>query len=411
MGGLVEGGVGAGRHDHLRLGDAPLLAAPLAGGLHRAEDALGAAGGHEAGDVVVAVEQVGGDARRRRSGCGQARERLGVEGVVVEEHLGDRLHHRVRLGSGVVDHAEGLAVLPAHVAGAQLARVSTISAWLIPVCGNGTGDTLGGGAWAEAHTRQRRRPAGRALAARPALETLSRTGAATAGPSAELSRADGPAPPLGLSGPSHSAPHVPSRPPPNPALAAREMGPVSARRGSGAIPPPPPPRPLEPALRPSADTAHGPHTAATRDGADRRLDPAHPDRPECVRVVHPSWPGVVGRQPRATRVGGTRGPATRRAAGWSVSHACRVSRASLRAERSVARGGRGRSSRTSRADVLLARKGRVPVRPYTRRDEPGPHVAGQWPAVPPATRHRQGTQGAASGRARVRSTLRRRTGT
>ena len=44
----------------------------------------------------------------------------GVERVVVEEHLGDGLHHRVRLGPGVVDHPEGLAVLPAHVAGAKL---------------------------------------------------------------------------------------------------------------------------------------------------------------------------------------------------------------------------------------------------------------------------------------------------
>ena len=122
MRGLVEGGVGAGRHHHLRLGDAALLAATLACGLHRAEDALGAAGGHEAGDIVVAVEQVGGDAHDVALDAAEARERLGVEGVVVEEHLGDRLHHRVRLGTGVVDHAEGLAVLPAHVAGAQLGQ-------------------------------------------------------------------------------------------------------------------------------------------------------------------------------------------------------------------------------------------------------------------------------------------------
>ena len=120
VGGLVEGGVGTGRHHHLRLGDAPLLAAALAGGLHRAEDALGAAGGHEAGDVVVAVQEVGGDADDIALDAAQARERLGVEGVVVEEHLGDLLHHRVHLGSRVVDHPEGLAVLPAHVAGAQL---------------------------------------------------------------------------------------------------------------------------------------------------------------------------------------------------------------------------------------------------------------------------------------------------
>ena len=76
MGGLVERRVGAGRHDHLRLGDAALLAAALAGGLHRAEDALGAAGGHEAGDVVVAVEQVGGDADDVALDAAEARERL-----------------------------------------------------------------------------------------------------------------------------------------------------------------------------------------------------------------------------------------------------------------------------------------------------------------------------------------------
>ena len=52
----------------------------LAGRLHRAEDALGAAGGHEAGDVVVAVEQVGGDARRRRSGCGRGSGTPGCSG-------------------------------------------------------------------------------------------------------------------------------------------------------------------------------------------------------------------------------------------------------------------------------------------------------------------------------------------
>ena len=73
VGGLVEGGVGAGRQHHLGRGDAPLLAAALAGGLHRAEDALGAAGGHEPGRVG-AVEEVGGDADHLRLDLGQARE-------------------------------------------------------------------------------------------------------------------------------------------------------------------------------------------------------------------------------------------------------------------------------------------------------------------------------------------------
>jgi hypothetical protein len=118
--GLVEGGMGAGRHDHLRLGDASLLSRPLAGGLHGAEDALGATRRHEAGDVVVTVQEVGGDAHDVALDAPEARERLGVEGVVVEEHLGDLLHDRVRFGSRVVDQPEGLAVLPAHVAGAQL---------------------------------------------------------------------------------------------------------------------------------------------------------------------------------------------------------------------------------------------------------------------------------------------------
>ena len=59
VGRLVERRVGAGRHHHLRLGDAALLAAALAGRLHRAEDALGAARGHEA------------RRRRRRRGAGR----------------------------------------------------------------------------------------------------------------------------------------------------------------------------------------------------------------------------------------------------------------------------------------------------------------------------------------------------
>ena len=125
--------MGAGRHDHLGLGDAALLAAALACGLHRAEDALRAAGGHEAGDVVVAVEQVGGDAHDVALDATEARERLGVQGVVVEEHPGDGLHHRVGLGTGVVDHAEGLAVLPAHIAGAHLGqRLDDLG--LVPAC-------------------------------------------------------------------------------------------------------------------------------------------------------------------------------------------------------------------------------------------------------------------------------------
>ena len=48
----------------------------------------------------------------------EAREGVGVEGVVVEEHRRRRLHDLVRLRPGVVDHPEGAAVLPAGVAAA-----------------------------------------------------------------------------------------------------------------------------------------------------------------------------------------------------------------------------------------------------------------------------------------------------
>lgn len=60
VGGFVEGGVGGGGQDHLGGVDTrPVCSGPFAGGQHGHENALCAAGGHVAYDVVVAAEQAG----------------------------------------------------------------------------------------------------------------------------------------------------------------------------------------------------------------------------------------------------------------------------------------------------------------------------------------------------------------
>ena len=58
VGSLVEGRMGAGRQHDLRLVDAALGPGPLPGRLHRTQDALGPAAGHEACRALRAVEQV-----------------------------------------------------------------------------------------------------------------------------------------------------------------------------------------------------------------------------------------------------------------------------------------------------------------------------------------------------------------
>jgi len=120
VGALRERGVGGLGQDDVWLLDAPLLARPVAGGLHRQQDALGAAGGDVPDGVVVAAQPVrehpghlvlvrheaGERRRRQRVLCGVQRRRLVLEPLVL---LVD-----------VVDQAPGPSGLPVGVALAAL---------------------------------------------------------------------------------------------------------------------------------------------------------------------------------------------------------------------------------------------------------------------------------------------------
>ena len=117
VGALVERRVTALGDDHLGPVDAAFVVVPLTGGQHGAQDRLGAARGHEAGGVrsVQEVRRPGDDLLLDLS---EARERRGVQRVLVEIELRGLLGDLVHRGAAVVDHPEGPAVLPADVTGA-----------------------------------------------------------------------------------------------------------------------------------------------------------------------------------------------------------------------------------------------------------------------------------------------------
>ena len=107
--------MGAGGQHHVRAFDALLATTTLTRGLHREQQALGAAGGHEAGGIGAALEPVGHDADDLALDATQARERIRVEGVLGAEAtvclLGDRDH----VVAGVVGERERPALTPPHV--------------------------------------------------------------------------------------------------------------------------------------------------------------------------------------------------------------------------------------------------------------------------------------------------------
>ena len=63
------------------------------------------------------MQEFGRDADDVGLNLAEAGERDRVECIVVEEHERHRRDGLVSLGPGVVDHAEGSALLPAHVVG------------------------------------------------------------------------------------------------------------------------------------------------------------------------------------------------------------------------------------------------------------------------------------------------------
>jgi hypothetical protein len=113
--GLVEGSVGSGGQEHLRFLDVgPVGPGPVAGGLDRQDDALGAAGGEVAGHLLVAVEMGGGHGDHLVLQAQHAGVDGEVQGVLGEEAGVDRLGNLVGLLARVVDippHPPGLAVL------------------------------------------------------------------------------------------------------------------------------------------------------------------------------------------------------------------------------------------------------------------------------------------------------------
>ena len=112
--GFVERGVRALGDDHLRRRDAALAAA-FACGLDRQQDALGATRCHEPGRAFGRVQQSRARADHLRLELGEARECLGVQRVLVQEHLRRGLGHLVYAGAAVVHETEGATLLPTRV--------------------------------------------------------------------------------------------------------------------------------------------------------------------------------------------------------------------------------------------------------------------------------------------------------
>ena len=137
--GLVERRVRTGRDHHVRFGDSSLGAGALPRGLHGHQDALRATGRHEAGRALRRVEQRRSRADHLRLDLAEARERQGVERVLVQEELGRRVRDLLHAGSAVVHHPERPAVLPAHVAGSLRLQGSNDVFCGHAVCGKGHG--------------------------------------------------------------------------------------------------------------------------------------------------------------------------------------------------------------------------------------------------------------------------------
>ena len=120
---LLERGVRRGGQHHVRLGDAALGAAPFACRLHRQQDALGAAGRHEAGSLLAGLQPLADHRHDLGLDGPQARERIGVQRVLRRVAavglLGDGQH----VGTGVVDERERPPVAPAHVVSLELVEV------------------------------------------------------------------------------------------------------------------------------------------------------------------------------------------------------------------------------------------------------------------------------------------------
>ena len=96
-----------------------LVAGPVAGGLGRHEDALGAAGGHVADGIVIA-EEVGGHGDDLGLESLEALEGGGAEAVGVEVGLERLTEDFGDVIAGVVDEGPELAALPVDVLGGFL---------------------------------------------------------------------------------------------------------------------------------------------------------------------------------------------------------------------------------------------------------------------------------------------------
>ena len=120
VGALLERGVGrGGQHDVGPL-DPALGPAPLAGGLDGEEDALGPAGRHEAGGVGTTVQPSRHDVDDVLLHATQAREGVGVQGVLGHVPAVGLLGHGLDLRPRGVGERQGPAVPPADVASPQV---------------------------------------------------------------------------------------------------------------------------------------------------------------------------------------------------------------------------------------------------------------------------------------------------
>ena len=107
--------MGALGQDDLGFGDRAFGPGPLPGGLHGAEDALGASAGQESGGLRRSVEEVGRPPAELGLDLAQGREGRGVEGVLVEEEPCGPFGHVADLVATVEHEAEGAPLGPSDV--------------------------------------------------------------------------------------------------------------------------------------------------------------------------------------------------------------------------------------------------------------------------------------------------------
>ena len=119
VGGFVEGRMRRRGQDDLRLLDlGPGRSSPFAGGQHRHQDALGAAGGHVAGRGSLAAQQVAHHRDDLGFEAPQAGEGGRVKAVLGEEHPVGVLEQSRHVVVGLEYQAEDATVAPIDVSAA-----------------------------------------------------------------------------------------------------------------------------------------------------------------------------------------------------------------------------------------------------------------------------------------------------